>query len=163
MGKIQKRKGLFQSPKGMHDILPEDQFWWEKARKSVKDIADSYNFLRIDTTLLEHQALFESSLGATSDVVEKQMFSIKTRGDDVFVLRPEGTASIARAYIEHGLSSISQPVKLYYIGPMFRYEQPQAGRFRQFYQAGFEIVGGDGDAVYDAQIILACYRFLESL
>ncbi len=163
MGKISKRKGLFKSPKGMHDILPYDQFWWEKARKGVKDIADSYNFLRIDTTFLEDQALFERSLGATSDVVEKQMFSIKTKGDDVLVLRPEGTASIARAYIEHGLSSISQPVKLYYIGPMFRYEQPQAGRFRQFYQAGFEIVGGDEDAVYDAQIILACYRFLESL
>ena len=163
MGKTQKRKGLFQSPKGMHDILPNDQFWWEKVRKEVKEIAESYNFLRIDTTLLEHQALFERSLGATSDVVEKQMFSIKTKGDDIFVLRPEGTASIARAYIEYGLSSMSQPIKLYYIGPMFRYEQPQAGRFRQFHQAGFEIIGGDEDAIFDAQIILACYRFLESL
>jgi len=139
MSKSSKPRGLYASPKGMHDILPQEQFFWEKIRKSLKDVADAYNFLRIDTTLLESQALFERSLGSSSDVVEKQMFSFKTRGGDDLVLRPEGTASVVRAYIQHGLSQLGQPVKLYYMAPMFRYEQPQAGRFRQFYQAGFEI------------------------
>ncbi len=163
MSKSSKPRGIFASPKGMHDILPQEQIFWERIRKSVKEIAESYNFLRIDPSLLEPQALFERSLGATSDVVEKQMFSFKTRGGDELVLRPEGTAGIARSYIQHGLSQLGSPVKLYYMGPMFRYEQPQAGRFRLFYQAGFEIIGGDEDAIYDAQIILACYRMLESL
>ncbi len=158
-----KKKGLFQSPKGMHDILPAEEGLWEKVRKEVREIATSYNFLRIDTTLLEPAELLEKSLGATSDVVEKQMFVMKTKGGDSLVLRPEGTASIARSYIEHGLSQLGSPAKMYYMGPMFRYEQPQAGRFRQFHQAGFEIMGGDDDPIYDAQVILACFRLLEAL
>jgi histidyl-tRNA synthetase len=161
--KKQKNRGLFYSPKGMHDIMPVDQAWWEKIRREVKNIAEAYNFSRIDTALLESASLFEKSLGTTSDVVEKQMFAFKTKGGDNIVLRPEGTAPIARAYIEHALSQYGSPTKLYYLGPMFRYEQPQAGRFRQFYQAGFEILGGDEDAIYDAQIILACFRLFEAL
>lgn len=163
MTKKSAKKGTFHSPKGMHDIMPVDQLWWEKIRKEVKDIAEAYNFNRIDTTILEDSALFEKSLGATSDVVEKQMFSFKTRGGDSLVLRPEGTASIARAYLQHSLSQFGSPTKLYYIGPMFRYEQPQLGRFRQFYQAGFEIIGGDEDAVYDAQVILTTFRLFEAV
>lgn len=163
MAKKQKGKLMFQSPKGMHDILPNEEPLWDKIRKELKDVAQSYNFRRIDPVLLEPEALFQRSLGATSDVVEKQMFVSKTKGGDALVLRPEGTASIARAYIEHGLSQMGSPLKLYYMGPMFRYEQPQAGRFRQFHQAGFEILGGDDDPIYDAQVILACYRMIESL
>lgn len=158
-----KYRVLFQSPKGMHDVLPQEEPLWDKVRKEVKDTAEFYNFRRIDTSTLEYAALFERSLGATSDVVERQMFVFTTKSGDKLVLRPEGTASVARAYIEHGLSHMGVPLKLYYMGPMFRYEQPQAARFRQFHQAGFEIMGGDDDPIYDAQIMLSCYRLLESL
>lgn len=157
-----KVKAPFQSPKGMHDILPTEEPLWEKLRKDLRAVAEAYNFRRVDTTLLESMDLFERSLGATSDIVEKQMFAFRTKGGDMLVLRPEGTASVMRAYIQHGMSHLGHPLKLYYIGPMFRYEQPQAGRLRQLHQAGFEILGGDEDPVYDAQIMLACYRFLEA-
>src|SRR3989344_1223623 len=115
-----KSKGTFRSPKGMHDILPQEQAWWDKVRKAVKETSDAYNFLRIDTPILEPAELFERSLGAASEAVEKQMFVFKTKGGDSLVLRPEGTASIARAYLEHGLSQLGSPTKLYYIGAMFR-------------------------------------------
>lgn len=154
---------MITAPKGMRDILPVDQPIWEKIKKTAKETAEFYNFLRIDTTILEKSDLFERSLGATSDAIEKQMFLLKTKSGDTLALRPEGTASIARAYIEHGLSHLGQPLKLYYEGPMFRYEQPQAGRLRQFHQIGFEIIANENDPVYDAQVLLACYRFLEDL
>ncbi|MEK9186055.1 MAG: histidine--tRNA ligase, partial [Patescibacteria group bacterium] len=156
-------KNIIQSPKGMHDILPPDQPVWEKIRKVVAEVADSYNFWRIDTPIVEDADLFERPLGETSDVVEKQMFFVKSKGDDRLVLRPEGTAPIVRSYIQNGLSHLGQPLKLYYEGPMFRYEQPQSGRFRQFHQAGFEVISTDDDSVYDAQVILACLRVLDGL
>ncbi len=154
---------MISAPKGMRDLLPGDQPLWDKIRKAGKEIADYYNFLRIDTPILEKTELFKRPLGEASDVVEKQMFELKTKGGDELVLRPEGTAPIARAYIEHGLSHLGQPLKLYYEGPMFRYEQPQAGRLRQFHQAGFEIISNENEPVYDIQVILACLRFLEAL
>lgn len=157
------KPSIINSPKGMHDILPTDQPLWEKIRKAAREVSDYYNFWRIDTPALEKVELFNRTLGEVSDVVEKQMFDVKTKGGDELVLRPEGTAPIARAYIEHGLSHLGQPLKLYYEGPMFRYEQPQAGRFRQFHQVGFEIISNENDPVYDIQVILACYRFLEEL
>lgn len=151
-----------QSPKGMHDILPQEQIWWDKIRKELQYISDCYNFLRIDTPVLETAEVFEKSLGVTSDIVEKQMFVLKSTGS-YLALRPEATAAIVRAYLQHGLSHLGQPLKLFYMGPMFRKEQPQAGRFRQFHQIGFEILGGDDDPVYDAQVILAIIRLLERL
>ncbi len=154
---------IITSPKGMHDILPADQPLWEKVRKVGKEVADYYNFLKIETPILEKEELFNRPLGEISEVVEKQMFILKSRGSDGLALRPEGTAPIVRSYIEHGLSHLGQPLKLYYEGPMFRYEQPQAGRFRQFHQLGFEIISGDNDPVYDAQVIIATYRFLQYL
>jgi histidyl-tRNA synthetase len=157
------KKTNFQSPKGMHDILPQEQQWWDKIRKEIQEIADFYNFLRIDTPIVEKADLFEKSLGATTDVVEKQMFFLKDKGGDNLVLRPEGTASIARAYLQHGLSHLGQPLKLYYVGPMFRYERPQAGRYRQFHQAGLEIIGSDSDPIYEVQVIMPLLRLLESL
>ncbi len=165
---LQKKKGkkekkvLTQSPKGMHDILPGEQPWWEKIRKVGKNIADFYNFLRIDTPILESAEVFERS-GEATDLVEKQMYFVKTKGGDRLVLRPEGTAPIMRAYLQHGLAKISQPLKLYYFGQMFRYEQPQAGRYREFNQIGFEIIGGKEDPIYDAQVILTIYRLIEEL
>lgn len=147
----------------MHDILPEDQPIWEKISNTAKDVAAFYNFLKIDTPILESADLFKRSVGEATDIIEKQMFSLKTKGGDYLVLRPEATASIVRAYLEHGLSRLPQPLKFFYLGPMFRYEQPQAGRFRQFHQAGFEIISNENDPIYDAQIILACYRLIENL
>lgn len=132
-------------------------------RKETKDTAESYNFLRIDTPIVESAALFQRSIGEATDIVEKQMFVFDAKGGDKLTLRPEGTASIVRAYIQHGLSHLGQPLKLYYDGPMFRYEQPQAGRFRQFNQVGFEIIGGEDDPIYDVQVILPLFRLLESL
>ena len=156
------RKIFFQSPKGMRDILPEDQFIWEKIRDEAVKIAGEYGYLRIDTPILESADIFERT-GEGTDIVEKQMYFIKDKKDGSLVLRPEGTAPIMRAYIQNGLNKIAQPLKLFYIGPMFRHESPQAGRYRQFYQAGFEILGADGDPIYDAQIILASLRLLEEL
>ena len=156
-----KKRG-YQSVKGMHDILPKDQLYWDKIRTETKNLADYYHYGRIDTPLVEQADLFEKGVGEATDIVEKQMFVLKG-GKDKLVLRPEGTASVVRAYLQHGLTHQPQPVKLYYIGPMFRKERPQEGRFRQFHQAGFEIIGDGNDAIYDAQIILSCYRLLESL
>lgn len=161
--KTKKGKGFFQSPKGMHDIIPVDQPFWEKIRQATKNTAEFYGFSRIDTPLVEVAEIFEKGLGGETDVVEKQMYFVKAKGGDRLVLRPEGTAPIVRAYFENGLSRMGQPVKLYYIGPMFRHEQPQAGRYRQFHQAGFEILGGENDPLYDAQAALACFRILEEL
>jgi histidyl-tRNA synthetase len=151
-----------QPLKGMHDILPQDQIWWDKIRKEIDYIAEQYNFRRIDTPFLERAEVFEKALGGTSDIVEKQMFVFKTGGDR-YVLRPEGTAPIVRAYVQHGLSHLGQPLKLFYTGPMFRKEQPQAGRFRQFHQMGVEIISDSDDPIYDSQVILVLYRFLESV
>ena len=161
--KGKKHKFVYQSPKGMHDILPRDWVWWNKIVNEGKEVAEFYNFLRIETPLLEDAELFTSALGLDSDVVSKEMFFVKSGGSDKYVLRTQGTASVARAYIEHGLHHVSQPVKLYYSGPMFRHEQPQAGRLREFHQFGFEIMGGNIDPIYDAQIILAAYRMLQGI
>ena len=163
MATTKKKKPIFQSVKGMHDILPADQPLWERMRKVARDLAESYTYNRIDTPLLEKAELFERGIGQATDIVEKQMFILKTKSDERLALRPEGTAAIVRAYLEQGLDHLPQPLKLYYLGPMYRYEQPQAGRLRQFHQLGFEILGGESDAVYDAQAILACYRFLEEM
>jgi len=153
---------LFQSPKGMHDILPGEQFWWEKIRKAANKVADFYNFLRIDTPIVEAADIFERS-GKGTDIAEKQMYSLKMKGGDQLVLRPEGTAPIMRAYLQHGLSKFKDPLKLFYFGQMFRYEQPQQGRFRQHNQVGFEIIGSTNEPIYDAQVILALFRLIEEL
>lgn len=159
---VKKEKIFFQNPKGMRDILPVDQPFWDRVKNIVQKTADSFNFLRIDTPILETADIFERT-GEATDIVEKQMYFVKTKGENRLVLRPEGTAPIIRAYIQHNLSRISQPLKLFYIGPIFRYEQPQAGRFRQHHQAGFEIIGGNFDSIYDAFVILTLFRLLEEL
>ncbi len=160
--KEKKESQLIQSAKGVRDLLPEEQPWWRRVREVSEEIADFYNFHRIDTPILERAELFERGVGAGTDIVEKEMYFVKA-GKDRLVLRPEGTAPTLRAYLEHGLSSMGQPVKLYYTGSMFRHEQPQAGRYREHHQVGFEILGGEPDPLYDAQAILIGLRLLESL
>lgn len=147
----------------MRDILPKDQAVWEKLRRVTRELGGAYGFERIDTPLVESSTLFERGMGETSDVVEKQMFSLKTKDESALTLRPEFTAPVVRAYIEHGMSHWPQPVKLYYIGSLYRHEQPQEGRYREFYQNGFEILGGESDPIYDAQMIIMAHRFLEEM
>lgn len=156
------KKPKFQSPTGMHDILPEDQKYFQRIFDVVKDIANFYGFKKIDTPILEETELFSKGIGLATDIVGKQMFTLRTKGGDYLTLRPEGTAPIARAYIEKGMSSFPQPVKLWYFGPYFRYEHPQAGRFRQFWQFGFEVLGEE-NSVLDAQIIQIFYNILKEL
>jgi histidyl-tRNA synthetase len=159
MAKIREKIKVFQSPRGTHDILPEDQRLWEKIRDTMRSISMFYGFERIDTPHFEDTELFYAGVGKTTDIVSKQMYSFKTRGGDQLTLRPEGTAPIARAYLEHGMSVWPQPVKLYYIGSFFRHESPQRGRFREFRQWGIELFG-DESAVADAEIIQMFYVFL---
>lgn len=157
------KPAILQAPKGMHDILPEDAWYWDRVEQAVKDTASFYGFDRIETPILENADLFIRGVGETTDIVEKEMYVLKTRGGDHLALRPEMTAPVMRAYIEHGLSRVSQPFRAYYFGPAFRHENPQAGRYREFYQMGFETIGGESDPIYDAEVIVAGARFLESL
>jgi len=148
--------------RGFKDILPGEQKYWDLIRDKVKKLAFDYGFSRIDLPVLEETALFVRTVGKETDIVAKEMFSFIDRGGDNVSLRPEATASVARAYINHGMLNLPQPVKLFYMGPMFRYERPQSGRYRQFNQFGFEIFG-DVNPVLDAQIILMSYNFYQDL
>jgi len=156
------RRSKFQSPTGMHDILPKDQKYYSKIYSAVEEIADFYGFQKIDTPIVEEAELFERGVGLSTDIVQKQMFSFKTKGGGYFTLRPEGTAPVARAFIQHGMQNRPQPVKFWYFGPFFRHEKPQAGRYRQFYQFGFETLG-EQSSVVDAQIILIFFNILKNL
>jgi len=151
-----------QAPTGMHDILPDQQKGFQRIHKVCENAANFYGFGKIDTPILEQAEIFLKGVGASTDVIEKEMYILRTKGGDVLALRPEGTASVARAYIEHGMFNLPQPVKLWYWGPFFRHERPQAGRYRQFWQFGFEILG-DQSPVIDAQVIQIFYGILKDL
>ncbi|MDD5639441.1 MAG: histidine--tRNA ligase [Candidatus Pacebacteria bacterium] len=157
MGKLK-----FQTPTGMHDILPEEQVYYQKVFETVKKFFDYYDYNRIETPILESTDLFVRSIGENTDIVEKEMYSFKTKGGDAVVMRPEGTAPAMRAYFQNGMVSLPQPVKLWYYGPFFRYERPQAGRYRQFFQFGSEVIG-DSDPLFDTQTIIILYNILEDL
>lgn len=159
-----KKSDRFQAQlvRGMKDILPQDQGLWQALRDKARELGEAWGFGRIDLPILESTSLFERTVGATTDIVEKEMFSFIDKGGDSLTLRPEATASAARAYVEHGMLNLSQPVKLYYIGPMFRHERPQAGRFRQLHQIGYEIFG-EAKPLVDAEIIILSWIFLQEL
>lgn len=148
-----KRAASFQLVRGMRDILPGEQKFWAFVTGKAEEIARGYGFSRIDTPILEATGLFVRGLGKQTDIVEKEMFSFLDQGDDNLTLRPEFTAGVARAYIEHGMLNQTQPVKMYSVGPLFRHERPQAGRYRQLHQFNFEVVG-DAHPVLDAQLII---------
>ncbi|MDP3995826.1 MAG: histidine--tRNA ligase, partial [bacterium] len=156
------KKIKFQRPTGMHDILPEGQKYFQKVYSVCEQLFNFYGFKRIDTPILEDTALYEKGTGLTTDIVQKQMFVLKTKGGDLLTLRPEFTPGIVRAYLEHGMQILPQPVKLYSSGPLFRYEHSQAGRYRQFHQFDLEVIG-EGDPVIDAQIIQIFYNILSEL
>jgi len=152
----------FQSPTGMHDILEEDYRYYKKISDVVESVAGFYNFKRIETPVLEQQELFSKGIGLSTDVVKKQMFTLRTKGGDHLTLRPEGTAPLVRAYIEHGMKNLPRPIKLWYFGPYFRHERPQAGRYRQFWQFGLEVFGEESLAI-DAEIIQITHSILKDL
>jgi len=156
------KKPKFQSPTGMHDILLEEQKYFQKIYEVCEDIANFYQFQKIETPILEETELFSRGIGFSTDIVGKQMFTLRTKGGDYLTLRPEFTASIVRAYIEHGMFNLPQPVKLWYFGPCFRYEHPQAGRFRQFWQFGFEVLGEESPVI-DTQVIQIFYNILREI
>ena len=156
------KKLKFQSPTGMHDILLEEQKYFQKIYEVCEDIANFYQFQKIETPILEETELFSRGIGFSTDIVGKQMFTLRTKGGDYLTLRPEFTASIVRAYIEHGMFNLPQPVKLWYFGPCFRYEHPQAGRFRQFWQFGFEVLGEESPVI-DTQVIQIFYNILREI
>jgi histidyl-tRNA synthetase len=156
------KKIRFQRPSGMRDILPDEQKYIEKILRTSQEVVDFYGFKRIDTPILEETELFSKGTGQTTEIVQKQMYSLRTKGGDYLTLRPEFTPGTARAYIEHGMKNLPQPVKFYSYGPLFRYEHSQAGRYRQFHQFNLEVIG-EGDAVIDAQIIQIFYNILSEL
>jgi histidyl-tRNA synthetase len=149
-------------PRGMRDILPAEQPYWDLVRAKCKEIATGYSFERIDTPLVEETNLFVRGVGKQTDIVEKEMYAFETVGGEKLSLRPEGTAAVIRSYISNGMLNLPQPVKLWYIGPMFRHDRPQHGRYRQFHQLGCEVIGED-DAVVDAQLALMCYLICKEL
>jgi len=156
------KKTKFQAPTGMHDILSEEQKYFQKVLNVCEDVVDYYDFQKIDTPILEETELFSKGTGVSTDIVQKQMFNLRTKGGDSLTLRPEFTPGIIRAYLEHGMQTWPQPVKLYTFGPVFRYEHPQAGRYRQFHQFNLEIIGEE-NPIIDAQIIQIFYNILQEL
>lgn len=148
--------------RGMKDILPSEQKYWHLLRNKGESLARDYGFERIDTPIMEETNLFTRAVGKQTDIVEKEMFSFIDQGGDNISLRPEGTASVVRAYINHGMVNLPQPVKLFYWGPMFRHERPQSGRQRQFHQFSCEALG-DKHPVIDAELILTAHNFFKEI
>ena len=146
----------------MHDTLPEEAVRWQAVESRVRVFAARFGYGEIRTPIVEHTEVFERSSGQTSDIVEKEMYTFADRGGRSLSLRPEGTASVVRAYLEHGMASLPQPVRLYYIGAMFRYDRPQKGRFRLHHQFGAEILGSDAPAA-DVEVLSLPIRLMQSL
>ena len=130
-----------QTPRGMKDITPDESNQWRQLRDIVENAMDMMNYKFITTPIVENVEVFKKTVGEESDILSKEMYIFEDRGKSTLALRPEGTASVCRAYIEHNMTNLSQPVKLAYFGPMFRYDRPQAGRYRQLWQFGAESIG----------------------
>ena len=153
---------MYRAPRGTSDILPNEQPYWRYIEQKVVNICQLYGYERIDVPAFEDTGLFARSIGEETDIVQKEMYTFEDRGGNKITLRPEGTAPVCRAYLEHGMHNLPQPVKLYYIGSIFRYERPQAGRYRQHYQFGYEAIGDD-DPALDAEVIDMAWQFFSSL
>ncbi len=152
--------GEIQSPKGMRDLFGEQYYAWQGFLEKAQEVAVYYGFDPIRTPHLEDIRVFEKGLGAGSDALDKEMYSLKTKGGDCLALRPEGTAGVMRAYLENGMRNLPQPVSLYYNGSMFRHDKPQRGRYREFSQFGLEVIGTE-KSIADALIIQSAVRILE--
>ncbi len=152
----------YQAPRGTQDILPADQPYWDAVRRTAASVCARFGYQRIETPIFEDASLFTRGVGDVTDIVQKEMYVFEDRGGQELSLRPEGTAPICRAYLEHGMHNQPQPVRLFYIAPNFRYDRPQAGRYRQHTQFGAEAIG-EADASTDAEIIEILWRTYEEL
>ena len=153
---------LSKAPRGTKDITPKDIYKWHYIEKKFREICALYGYEEIRTPIFEHTEVFARSVGDTTDVVQKEMYSFTDRGDRQLSLKPEGTAGVIRSFIENKMYADTQPTKLYYITPCFRYERPQAGRQRQFHQFGIEVLGSDGPSV-DAEVISLAVQFFNEM
>ena len=153
---------MYRAPRGTSDILPKEQAYWRYIEQKVVNVCQLYGYERIDAPAFEDTRLFSRSVGEGTDIVDKEMYTFQDKGGNQITLKPEGTAPVCRAYLEHGLHNLPQPVKLYYITSIFRYERPQAGRYRQHYQFGYEAIGED-DPALDAEVINMAWQFFQSL
>lgn len=150
-------------PRGTKDILPGEVEKWQIIEEKAKEVCARFNYKEIRTPMFEHTDLFQRGVGDSTDIVQKEMYTFTDRGDRSLTLRPEGTASVARSYVENKMFGLpQQPVKLYYIGQMFRYERPQAGRYRQFVQFGVEAMGS-ADPTIDAEVMGLAMTVYQSL
>ncbi|MBI2887825.1 MAG: histidine--tRNA ligase [Chloroflexi bacterium] len=153
---------MYRVPRGTMDVLPADQPYWRHVLETAERLCRLYGYQRLDTPLFEDASLFQRSVGAGTDIVEKETYNFQDRSGELLTLRPEGTAPVCRAYLEHGMHALPQPIKLYYIAPCFRYERPQAGRYRQFYQWGYEAIGSM-DPALDAEVVEIAWRLYQLL
>ncbi|MBO7377310.1 MAG: histidine--tRNA ligase, partial [Clostridia bacterium] len=153
---------MINIPKGTKDVLPSDVYKWHYFEKCAANVAGAYNLKEIRTPAFEHTELFLRGVGDTTDVVNKEMYTFEDKGGRSITLKPEGTAGVARSFIENGLFNGALPCKMYYFSPVFRYERPQAGRLREHHQFGVEIYGAKG-ADMDAEVILIAYDLLTEL
>jgi histidyl-tRNA synthetase len=159
--KEQRRK--FQAIRGTRDLLPSETPLWNRVEETARLVFGTFGFGELRPPIFETTELFARSIGLETDVVAKEMYTFEDRDASSVSLRPEATASVCRAYIEHGMQQLPQPVKLYYLGPMFRRERPQKGRYRQFYQIGAEVLGGSDAPAIDAEVIEMVMAFFERL
>ena len=153
---------ITRSPKGTADLLPQDSYKWQYLERKFKETADLYNFKEIRVPTFEHTELFERGVGDTSDVVEKQMYTFTDKGGRSVTLRPEGTASVARSFIQNSLYAMPMPIKMFYNIACFRYEKAQKGRLREFHQFGVEAFGAKS-ATMDAEVVSLALQFLDSV
>jgi histidyl-tRNA synthetase len=152
----------FKTIRGVYDVLPGETEKWQYIEKTARKVFDDYGFSEIKIPVIEKSELFTRSIGETTDIVEKEMYSFPDRKGEMISLRPEGTASAVRSYVEHKMYAQGGLTKLFYVGPMFRYERPQKGRRRQFYQIGVEALGLSGAAI-DAEVISMLFTFFDKL
>ena len=153
---------MINVPKGTKDILPEESYKWQYIEKTAREVARIFGVKEIKTPTFEHTEVFERGVGDTTDIVNKEMYTFLDKGGRSITLKPEGTAGVARAFIENGLNNSALPVKLYYLTSCFRYERPQAGRLREFHQFGVEVLGAETPFV-DAEVILMAKTFFDKL
>ncbi len=153
---------ITQAPKGTEDLLPQDSYKWHYLEKNFKSVCDAYGYKEIRVPTFEHTELFERGVGDTTDVVQKQMYTFNDKGNRSVTLRPEGTASVARAFLQHNLYAQTLPFKAFYNVPCFRYENKQKGRLREFHQFGVEAFGACS-ATMDAEVISLAITFLKSV
>lgn len=159
MDKVKKSKGPLTSVKGMRDIIDDQYYQFQGFFEKAQEIAVYYGFKPIETPMVEDEEVFTSSIGVGTDIIDKEMYTLKTKGGDHLALRPEHTAGIMRSYIERGMQTLPQPIMFYSYGPVFRHDNPQKGRYRQFWQFDMDILGSD-KSILDALVIRTAYTIL---